>query len=139
VQTAFVLVCSLSFHVQGCDTSFGHLAVVVDIRHRSYVIGLVQAAPEDFAKHNLSEVLPARFPYPPHGMPPLAFHFTDEVLHASPWDPVPVSAAVAGRHAYRATVTGMDRKLGVLLEALANEGRWQALCRHYDALVAPPS
>jgi len=79
-----------------------------------------QASEEDFAKHPLDSVsLPANR-YPPKGMPPLAFHYTDEKIpgHDSPWAPVAVNLTRGARRAYRASVTGMDRKLGRLFAEL---------------------
>ena len=51
-------------------------------------------------------------------MPPIAFHFTDGNAHADPWTPIDPDGMRRARRAYRASVTGMDRKLGELLGEL---------------------
>ena len=42
---------------------------------------------EDLDKHPLDSVDVPLHPFPPEGMPDLAFHFTDENIfgHSSPW------------------------------------------------------
>jgi iduronate 2-sulfatase len=69
---------------------------------------------EDLAKHPLSSITLPKHPHPPNGMPDLAFHFTDEKApgHATPWTPLADADILNARRAYRASVTGMDRKLG---------------------------
>lgn len=83
-----------------------------------------QASSEDFAKHPLESVSLPQHPLPPEGMPDIAFHFTDQHAkgHDSPWRPVSDDDMRAARRAYRAAITGMDRKLGKLLDELDNLG-----------------
>ena len=83
-----------------------------------HVIGAAQASAADFALHPLESVdLPAH-PLPPSDAPPLAYHFTDGHIHASWQQPVADADARAARRAYRAATTGMDRKVGRLLDEL---------------------
>eukprot|EP00937_MAST-01D_sp_MAST-1D-sp2_P005350 g5350.t1 len=92
-----------------------------------------QFSAQDLAKHpaNASDVAAARVALPPVGMPPLAFHMSDQSADAAgggthaagPWAaPLTPAAASGARRAYRAAVTGMDRKLGKLLDALDGLG-----------------
>eukprot|EP00041_Stephanoeca_diplocostata_P030796 m.940886 g.940886 ORF g.940886 m.940886 type:complete len:465 (-) comp23830_c1_seq4:363-1757(-) len=83
-----------------------------------------QFSAEDVAKHPIGDIkLPVQRT-PPQNMPPIAFHFTDDSLpeHADPWTPVSANGTLYARQAYRAAVTGMDRKLGKLLHALDTLG-----------------
>jgi hypothetical protein len=73
-------------------------------------------------KHPISSIQPPLYRTPPLHMPDIAFHFTDEVLHTSPWMPASLNATLTARQMYRASVTGMDRKLGVLLAELDTLG-----------------
>eukprot|EP01065_Artemidia_motanka_P017171 TRINITY_DN2070_c0_g1_i1.p1 TRINITY_DN2070_c0_g1~~TRINITY_DN2070_c0_g1_i1.p1 ORF type:complete len:438 (+),score=136.17 TRINITY_DN2070_c0_g1_i1:333-1646(+) len=77
-----------------------------------------QASAEDFDKHPLESVDLPLHPLPPTDMPGVAFHFTDTEGRASPWTPIGGDDARKARRAYRAAVTGMDRKLGRLLDEL---------------------
>ena len=83
-----------------------------------------QYAKEDLDQHPLDSVDVPAHPLPPVGMPGLAFHWTDAGVfgHTSPWTPVSNDTARAARRAYRASVTGMDRKLGVLVKELDTLG-----------------
>ena len=81
-----------------------------------------QASADDFAKHDLNDVRPAVHQFPPSGVPGLALHMTDGALHTSPWDPMTNETQRKARRAYRAAITGMDRKLGVLLDLLPELG-----------------
>jgi len=84
----------------------------------------------DLAKHPLddahTDVAAQRMP--PAGMPDLAYHMSDDAADggahaAGPFlAPMTNKTAATARRAYRAAVTGMDRKLGVLLEALDELG-----------------
>ena len=83
-----------------------------------------QAAAEDWAKHPLSAVdLPAH-QQPPEGMPPIAFHMSESCpscvppIHPTPFVPLAPESVRKARRAYRAATTGMDRKLGVLMDEL---------------------
>lgn len=52
---------------------------------------------------------------------------TDIHAHSDPWHPIPSNGTRAARRAYAASITGMDRKLGRLLEALKkNATLWQS-------------
>ena len=79
-----------------------------------------QYSAEDFALHATTEIALPAHPLPPVGVPPIAIHFTDGDApgHASPYAPVHANDTRAARRAYYAAVTGMDRKLGVLLDEL---------------------
>ena len=46
----------------------------------------------------------------------------DQGAHTSPWVPISNSSAQKARRAYRAAVTGMDRKLGKLMDELERLG-----------------
>ena len=87
-----------------------------------------QASAADFAKHPLDSTMPDPLPkhrLPPTDMPPIAFHFTDDNAHPGtqdPWHPLSDDDTRAARRAYRAAVTGMDRKLGTLLDELDTLG-----------------
>jgi iduronate 2-sulfatase len=83
-----------------------------------------QASKADFDAHPLDSVKAAVHQEPPTNMPDIAFHFTDKTIpgHSTPWTAVPDSDAIKGRRAYRAAVTGMDRKLGKLLKELDTLG-----------------
>lgn len=81
-----------------------------------------QAAPEDWGKHPLNTTDLPKNQVPPNGMPDIAFHFTDDAVHSSPWQPVSPDSVAKARRAYRAAVTGMDRKLGRLMQALDDLG-----------------
>ena len=71
-----------------------------------------QYAQEDLDKHPLGNVSAPAHPLPPTDVPAVAMHFSDEAVHDSPWQPVSPNVSRAARRAYRAAVTGMDRKLG---------------------------
>lgn len=90
-----------------------YLAVGVHKPHTPW-----QAAQVDFDAHPLADVALPAHPHPPTNMPPIAFHFTDYALRPDPWTPAAPAATRAARRAYRAAVTGMDRKLGELLTEL---------------------
>ena len=77
-----------------------------------------QASSDDFDKHPLSGVELPTHKTPPLGMPSIAFHFTDEKAHVDPWSPIDDNGMRKARRAYYAAVTGMDRKLGKLLDEL---------------------
>lgn len=83
-----------------------------------------QALPEDFAKHPLESIDLCTNPLPPKGVPEIALHMTDGDLpeHTDPWHPVNGDNARLARRAYRASLTGMDRKLGKLLDELDDLG-----------------
>jgi iduronate 2-sulfatase len=81
-----------------------------------------QASPADFAAHSPSTIRLPLHPLPPIGMPPIAYHFSDAPAHPDPWTPVASDGIRAARRAYRAAVTGMDRKLGRLLRELDETG-----------------
>lgn len=81
-----------------------------------------QYSEEDLKKHPPENVTVPKYPLPPTGVPPLALHFTDPTVHADPWKLVSNATNLAARRAYRAAVTGMDRKLGVLLAELETLG-----------------
>ena len=57
-------------------------------------------------------------------MPPIAFHMSEGCpscvppIHPNPWVPLSANDTRKARRAYRAAVTGMDRKLGKLLREL---------------------
>ena len=55
---------------------------------------------------------------PPRDCPEIALTFTDEAAHPDPWHPISDAGQRAARRAYRASITGMDRKLGRLLDEL---------------------
>ena len=74
-----------------------------------------QASAADFAAHPLADVEPARFRVPPAGVPGIALQDSDS---KDPFTPLPNASARAARRAYRAAITGADRKLGVLLDEL---------------------
>ena len=78
----------------------------------------VRYAQEDLDKHPIETVEPPLYRLPPVGMPGIAFHFTDDNVHTNPWDPINLNSTIVARQMYRASVTGMDRKLGVLLDEL---------------------
>ena len=61
---------------------------------------------------------------PPKDMPDIAYHYTDSHApgHQDPWHPVSDESTIVARRSYLAAVTGMDRKLGVFLEALKDLG-----------------
>ena len=63
-----------------------------------------QASAADFALHPLASVAPPAHPYPPAGLPPLAYHFTDEAVHGDWTAPAPPNATRAARRAYRAAL-----------------------------------
>jgi len=135
-----------------------YLAVGVHKPHMPW-----QAAPEDWAAHPLENVDLARNPLPPHGMPDVAFHFSDGVdsgvlEHTDPWHPLTDTHARAARRAYRAAVTGVDRKLGVLLDeldrlnlssttavvvhgdhgwSLSEQGLWRKMSNYENAVRVP--
>eukprot|EP00656_Telonema_subtile_P001035 TRINITY_DN10496_c0_g1_i1.p1 TRINITY_DN10496_c0_g1~~TRINITY_DN10496_c0_g1_i1.p1 ORF type:complete len:530 (+),score=91.34 TRINITY_DN10496_c0_g1_i1:188-1777(+) len=77
-----------------------------------------QASLADFAKHPLDSVDLPTHTQPPVGMPEIAYRMTDGEAHDSPYDPVSDTDTRSARRAYRAAVTGMDRKLGPLLAEL---------------------
>eukprot|EP00932_Pfiesteria_piscicida_P012165 SRR837773.2349.p1 GENE.SRR837773.2349~~SRR837773.2349.p1 ORF type:complete len:403 (-),score=41.65 SRR837773.2349:22-1230(-) len=81
-----------------------------------------QAAQEDFDKHPIHSVKPPTNPLPPKNVPGIALQYTDEEEHSSPWDPIPEYRARLARRGYRAATTGMDRKLGWLLDELEQLG-----------------
>ena len=81
-----------------------------------------QASKEDFDQHPLESVDLPLHTTPPAGVPPIALRFTDGAVHDSPYQPVSDDTARHARRAYRAAVTGMDRKLGVLIDALDRRG-----------------
>ena len=93
-----------------------------------------QASKEDFAKHPLSKVKVAKHQFPPVDVPPVALQFTEKPIHASPYAPIYNASAQLARRAYRATITGMDRKLKILLDALVASGRYNntAILFHSD-------
>ena len=93
-----------------------------------------QADKADFDAHPLEGVALPLYPLPPTGMPPIAYHYTDASLRPSPWTPVAGNDARLARRAYRAAITGMDRKLGSLLDELATLGLEQttAVVLHGD-------
>ena len=99
-----------------------------------------QAAPEDWAKHPAPGPELPRRRVPPAGVPGLALKMSDGSLHASPWEPVNESATRAARRAYRAAVTGMDRKLGTLLDEVGRLGLADttAVVLHGDHGALPP-
>ena len=99
-----------------------------------------QAAPEDWAKHPLADVdLPAH-KMPPTAMPPIAFHYSDGCqgcdppVHPNPYVPLPDVDIQKARRAYRAAVTGMDRKLGAVVQELHAAGLYDstAIVLHGD-------
>lgn len=81
-----------------------------------------QAAPEDFAKHPIDDISPAKYKQPPKDVPGLALQMTDGATHPDPFHSVSDSTARTARRAYRAATTGMDRKLGRLLNELETLG-----------------
>lgn len=81
-----------------------------------------QASPADFALHPVETSDEPMHPLPPTGMPPVAFHFTDDAVHSNPWQPVASNGTRIARAAYRAAVTGMDRKLGKLFDEVRRLG-----------------
>ena len=93
-----------------------------------------QYAKEDLELHPIDSVAPAKHTLPPTNVPMLALQFTDKSIHESPYDVIPVQAAVGARRAYRATITGMDRKLKPLLDALKEVGKYNntAIVFHSD-------
>jgi iduronate 2-sulfatase len=97
---------------------FFYLAVGMHKPHLPWM-----ASKEDFAKHPLENVQVAKHRYPPVDVPQLALQFTEKQVHASPFDPLRNDSALFARRAYRATITGMDRKLKPLLDALKATGR----------------
>lgn len=101
------------------DNAFFYLAVGLHKPHMPW-----QAAAEDWAQHPLQDVdLPAH-QEPPVGMPPIAFHMSEGCptcnppTHPNPYVPLPAEDVRKARRAYRAAITGMDRKLGVLVQEL---------------------
>jgi len=101
-----------------------------------------QASEEDFAAHPLETIDLPTHPLPPDGMPDIAFHWTDGNNtipgHDSPWHPVSDALTRGARRAYRAAVTGMDRKLGKVLDELDSLGltNTTAVILHADHAVA---
>lgn len=77
-----------------------------------------QASVEDFNQHPLSQIKPAKYQYPPKNVPAVALQYTEHEIHESPYDPIQNQSAILARRAYRATITGMDRKLRPLLDEL---------------------
>jgi iduronate 2-sulfatase len=82
-----------------------------------------QASSADFAKHPLEKVQVAANRYPPKNVPSIALQYTEKEIHESPYDPILNSSAQLARRAYYATITGMDRKLKKLFDALEDTGR----------------
>lgn len=79
-----------------------------------------QASASDFAKHPMNNIDLPQNRYPPRNVPPIALHSSDGSLsnHTSPYVPASDKDTRVARRAYRAAVTGMDRKLGRLLDEL---------------------
>eukprot|EP00966_Prymnesium_polylepis_P194305 4504302-Prymnesium_polylepis.1 len=96
-----------------------YLAVGLHKPHIPY-----QAAPEDFAKHPLEGVSLPSHPLPPTGVPDVALVFTEgkEAGQSDPWHPISATGQRVARRAYRAAVTGMDRKLGKVRVAVVCAG-----------------
>eukprot|EP00472_Partenskyella_glossopodia_P008546 CAMPEP_0197514732 /NCGR_PEP_ID=MMETSP1318-20131121/73_1 /TAXON_ID=552666 /ORGANISM="Partenskyella glossopodia, Strain RCC365" /LENGTH=546 /DNA_ID=CAMNT_0043062911 /DNA_START=280 /DNA_END=1920 /DNA_ORIENTATION=+ len=121
------------------DVAIGYLRLVRN-QHFYLAVGLRkphlpwQASPDDFSHHPLDSISLAKHPKPPKNMPDVAFRFTEEKAHADPWHPIPDDYAKKARRAYRAAVTGMDRKLGKLLKELDDLGLTQntAIVFHSD-------
>ena len=81
-----------------------------------------QAAKEDWDHHPKNTIDVASNPLPPSNAPPIALTSSDGKLHPSPYVPVSNKSASSARRAYRAAVTGMDRKLGRLLKEVKDLG-----------------
>eukprot|EP00040_Diaphanoeca_grandis_P003064 m.23634 g.23634 ORF g.23634 m.23634 type:complete len:538 (-) comp14292_c0_seq1:229-1842(-) len=81
-----------------------------------------QAAPEDFAKHPLASITLPKQKLPPSNVPGIALHFTDSPVHSNPWEAASDVDLRNARRGYLAAVTGMDRKLGKLVEAVESLG-----------------
>lgn len=81
-----------------------------------------QASAADWAQHPLESVSLPTHQQPPNHMPEIAFHFSESTEHSNPYEPIPPSEVQAARRAYRAAVTGMDRKLGALMDELDTLG-----------------
>jgi len=81
---------------------------------------------EDLAHHPIDSIDLPTHPMPPTGVPGIALTFSDGTAdkgaHTSPWVPISNASTVAARRAYRAAVTGMDRKLGSLLDEIDKLG-----------------
>lgn len=83
-----------------------------------------QYAKEDLEKHPLENVdLPPQRS-PPKNVPDIALQTTEDPLpgHTSPWETLSDDITRQARRQYRATLTGMDRKLGGLLDELDRLG-----------------
>lgn len=79
-----------------------------------------QYAPEDLEKHPLDSVdLPPRRS-PPKNVPDIALQTTEENIpgHSSPFVQLSDDVTRQARRQYRASTTGMDRKIGKLLDEL---------------------
>lgn len=81
-----------------------------------------QASEADYAKHPLSSIQLPTNPLPSKNMPDIAIHFTDDEEHPNPWTPISNDGMKAARRGYYAAVTGMDRKLGKLIDELKTLG-----------------
>ena len=81
-----------------------------------------QYSEEDWLAHPPDTIdLPAHT-LPPVGAPAIALHFTEKAIHDSVYEPISNASMLKARRAYRSSVTGMDRKLKPLLDALAERG-----------------
>jgi iduronate 2-sulfatase len=111
------------------NDKFFYLAVGLHKPHLPW-----QATQEDFDKHPLANVQVAKHQFPPRDVPGVALQFTEHMIHPSPYDPIYNTSAQLARRAYRATITGMDRKLKTLLDALKDSGRYNntAIVFHSD-------
>ena len=85
-----------------------------------------QFAPEDLDKHPLESVDAPTHRLPATNVPEIALTYTDSHAdggaHTSPFAPISVSSTKLARRAYRAALTGMDRKLGRLYDEIENLG-----------------
>lgn len=77
-----------------------------------------QAKKEFFDLYPLENITVAKHKLAPEGMPPIAFHATDE---DSPYTSVADSDAKLARRAYYAATSGMDSQVGRLLAHLADQ------------------
>jgi iduronate 2-sulfatase len=81
-----------------------------------------QYAKKDSDLHPLAAIDLPRHRLPPVDAPPIALRFTDGAIHDSVYDPISNASMRRARRAYRSAVTGMDRKLRPLLDALSSRG-----------------
>jgi arylsulfatase A-like enzyme len=95
-----------------------------------------QYAPEDLEKHPLESVDLPPHRTPPKNVPDIALQTSEEKIpgHTSPFVPLSEEITRQARRQYRASITGMDRKLGKLLDELDTLGLTQktAVILHAD-------